>query len=246
MAESALMVLPYLVFLSPIRPEQDPSGSTAADPGQNVSAPTSASEALIVTNASVSDEKDTLSSKQKCKVKKKKTEPSNPYLQFVKNRKERGRIIDPRSKLNMKDIQREWGELTEAEKVPFREMFQKEKVDMGGEFRNKGQREKNEKDAKSNPLKKKRKSRKKGLLVNKSTPLVEKKKSLTIMMEKYKVVDEEIAKAELEAKTLYDNKLEINIELATNKTKFQMLTDSLLALKEKYSNVNERHKNCSV
>ena len=66
------------------------------------------------------------------------------------------------------------------------------------------------------------------------------------MMEKYKVVDEEIAKAELEVKTLNDKKLEINIELATNKTKFQMLTDSLLALKEKYSNVNERHKNCSV
>ena len=246
MAESALMVLPSLVFPSPIRPEQVPSGSTVAVPGQHVAAVTSAGEALILTNAAVNDDEDTLSSKQKSKVKKKKTEPSNPYLQFVKNRKERGRIIDPRSKLNMKDVQMEWGELTEAEKLPFRKMFQKEKRDMGEGFRNKGQSEKYEKDAKSKPLKKKRKSRKKGLLDNKSMPVVEKKKSLKSMMEKYKEVDEEIEKADLEAETLYDEKLKINIELAANKTKFQMLTDSLLALKEKYTNVNKRHKNCSV
>ena len=193
-----------------------------------------------------SDDKDTRNSNQKKIVKKRKTEPTNPYLQFVKSRKDIAKVIDPQSKLNMKDVQREWGELTETEKMPFREMFQKEKGDMGNDFRNKGLREKIDKDANSNPLEKKRKSRKKGLISNKSKSVVGEEKSLMVRMKKFKEVEEEITKAEVEAKSLFGEKLKVNIELAAKKTKFQMLTDSLFALKEKHSNINKIHKNCGL
>ena len=73
-----------------------------------------------------SDDKDTRNSNQKKIVKKRKTEPTNPYLQFVKSRENTARDIDPQSKLNKK------------EKVPFREMFQKEKGVMVNDFRSKG------------------------------------------------------------------------------------------------------------
>ena len=201
---------------------------------------------LVAVNTVVSDDKDTHSSKHKKTVKKRKTEPTNPYLQFVKSRKDSARVMDPQSKLNMKDVQREWGELTETEKMPFREMFQKEKGDMGNDFRNKGVREKLDKDENSNPLKKKRKSRRKGLVSNISKSVVEEEKSLMVRMRKFQKVEEEITKAELEAKSLFGEKLKVNIELAAKKTKFQMLTDSLFALKEKHSNINKIHKNCGL
>ena len=87
------------------------SGSTIAAP---VSPVASDGGGLVAVNTVGSDDEDTRNTKQKKTVKKRKTEPTNPYLQFVKSRKDSAKVIDPKSKLNMKDVQREWGELTET------------------------------------------------------------------------------------------------------------------------------------
>ena len=116
MDESA--VTPSLNMLKP-----GISGSTIAAP---VSPVASDGGGLVAVNTVGSDDEDTRNTKQKKTVKKRKTEPTNPYLQFVKSRENTARDIDPQSKLNKK------------EKVPFREMFQKEKGVMVNDFRSKG------------------------------------------------------------------------------------------------------------
>ena len=67
--------------------------------GSNVAAPVSTvatdGGGLVAVNTVGSDDKDTRNSNQKKIVKKRKTEPTNPYLQFVKSRKDIAKVIDP-------------------------------------------------------------------------------------------------------------------------------------------------------
>ena len=83
------------------------------------------------------DEVVSNSGNTKAKTSRVKTEPANGYLQFVQARKKAELALDHNFKLNMRNVQNEWKELSEVGQAVYKEMAQMEKIELGNNFRKK-------------------------------------------------------------------------------------------------------------
>ena len=66
---------------------------------------------------------------------KAKTVPSNSYLQFVKFKKKEAAENNLEGKLDLLEVQKEWSRMEDDRKSYFQECYQKEKVEMGPNYR---------------------------------------------------------------------------------------------------------------
>ena len=76
--------------------------------------------------------------------KKLKTEPANSFLQFVQEKKRKEKDDNPRSKLNMASVRKEWSDMPDENKVFYRELYEREKIELGTNFRNKTEKKQEE------------------------------------------------------------------------------------------------------
>ena len=176
-----------------------------------------------------------------------KTEPANGYLQFVQARKKAELALDHNFKLNMRNVQNEWKELSEVGQAVYKEMAQMEKIELGNNFRKNRSRKikeivKSKADKKQRPQRNKRAKPKKQ---ENSNAVTGSDISLANLMEKYKDMDTEIKNLDESVENLRSVKLSKSVELAVNKAKLQIKSENVILLKEKMSNMIRLHTSCN-
>ena len=175
-----------------------------------------------------------------------KTEPANSYLQFVKEKKFLELSKNATAKLDMNKVRSEWVDLSEAEKVVYREMAAQEKVELGSRYRNRSLNKEN--FAKSNGGKKKKKSRigksLKSKSISRGSLNFESKSSLTAMMTKFKALEVEAKQLEHEVDSLQEEKISKLVDLAGRKARFSIKSEEVTALKDKINNMKKNHNSC--
>lgn len=173
--------------------------------------------------------------------KKLKTEPANSFLQFVQEKKRKEKDDNPRSKLNMASVRKEWSDMPDENKVFYRELYEREKIELGTNFRNKTEKNKKKKSS-IKPIRKFKRQKKQ------KTPQYppQNHMSLKTLMESYKDTENKLKDSEDAMIKLYKDRLETAVELAISKTKYQNLTENVYRLKEKLSNVKNMHQNCLI
>ena len=191
------------------------------------------------------DEVVSNSGNTKAKTSRVKTEPANGYLQFVQARKKAELALDHNFKLNMRNVQNEWKELSEVGQAVYKEMAQMEKIELGNNFR-KNRSRKIKETVNIKPFKKQRPQRRTNPLTqDKSSVVSVSDKSLANLMKKYKEMDTEIANLDVNVENLRSVKLSKSVELAVSKAKLQIKSENVVLLKEKMSNMLRLHTSCS-
>ena len=166
------------------------------------------------------------------KLKKKvKTEPTNPFGQFMKEKRAKfGKINYPETRL-------EWGKMPEDKKRYYVQLYEEEKVSLGDSYRA--------------GRKKKYQTKSGEIQTDKSLPKRRRKKekvpslSNCQLLAQTQSLDKQIDQLHLEGRCLQDNLCDEKVKLAVIKYKLKEKTVETHTLKEKYKALLSQHVNCS-
>ena len=193
----------------------------------------------------VSQNPSTCSKKTTSKTKDRvKTEFANQWLQFLSEKRKLNVACDPTSKLDLKDVRRQWWGLNKEDKQVYIEKALKEKDELGDNYRKKGLNE--EKVVHENPPVRKQRKKKvtQKKAVTKEALSIDNQESLPTLMTKFKELEQEIEEMEGHVEQLIDEKVVKMVEVATKKANLEQKTDSISVLKDKIANMNRIHTKC--
>ena len=175
-----------------------------------------------------------------------KTEPANGYLQFIQARKKAGLAVNPNSKVNFQELRSEWREFSEDQKSVYKKMAQKEKIELGDNFR-KNRSRKIKEVVRSKPYKKRPSKKSSETKVQKrNEPKIVNETSLSNLMKKYKDIDTEIKVLEEEVENLRSLNQSKSVDLAVGKARLHIKSENVSVLKEKLTNMLRLHSSCNL
>ena len=181
------------------------------------------------------------------KDERRKTEPANAYLQFLKAKKSALKAAnpkDPKICLNMTEVAAEWKGLEDDQREVYKEMTKKEKLALGEEYRKNRSRKKKEIIITTTEPKKKQHKKK--------NPRTKKKEKvsfvdeISVLIKSLKDVDLEFSQREDEINEMKNVIQTKAVELAVGKTKLKIKTENKVGLKEKLANLKKIHLTCTV
>ena len=185
--------------------------------------------------------------KSKKKSAKRKIEPANAFLQFIKAKKSALRAANPENlniSLNMVEARKEWKGLEGDQKTVYTEMFKKEKDSLGDDYR-KNRSKKNEVVVISKP--KKRQHQKKRKVTKAAKELkVSFVDKISVLMKILKEVETQISERDEELIKLKSIKQLRDVQLAVGKTRMKIQSENAASLKEKLANLTKLHKHCNT
>ena len=167
----------------------------------------------------------------KGREKKLKTEPANPFGQFMKHKRAKeGEVI-------FGQVLLEWKQMSEEDKGFYRNCYEEDKAALGDNYRAGRKRKRNKKNEK---IQENKSSGKKGPKVQE----VERKKSNLDLLTKCESLDGEIDQFNLEARGLQKQICDEKVKLAVNQFKLDEKTNECNSLKDKYKALVSQHSNC--
>ena len=173
-------------------------------------------------------------SKKVSKVIKIKTEPANSYGQYIKYRKKLINDTNPEDTLDMEDVRKKWTIMSADEKAFFKDRYQKEKNEMGTNYRMNRKNKVKENSKKKDPKVKK-------LAINLK---VKKESDTEEFLVKLQVCDQNMNDAHNENKVWCEELCSEKIKNAVIKYKLKMKTEELDSIKEKYEHLILQHNQC--
>ena len=177
------------------------------------------------------EKSDKVRSELNPKKQKRKTEPANPFGQFIKEKKSKN------GEISFDQLLLEWKSMDDENKGFYRKLFEEEKTAMGEDYR----------------FARKRKLKQKSLVTRsdkkhgRTGPKVQEagnKKTNVVMLTEVETLDKNIDQLESEAHRLQEQLREEKVRLEVNKFKLELKTFEGMSLAEKYKNLLGLHSNC--
>eukprot|EP00092_Neocalanus_flemingeri_P108003 GFUD01138633.1.p1 GENE.GFUD01138633.1~~GFUD01138633.1.p1 ORF type:complete len:223 (-),score=69.19 GFUD01138633.1:58-690(-) len=167
----------------------------------------------------------------KAKEDKIKTEPANPFGQYLKEMKNEGKTC-------FEENRRRWEAMTEEEKEPYVKMYEEEKDELvaKGNYRI-GRKRKVHENASSEP-----KQGRKGPKKND----VEVESSNLELLTRVQSLDIKIDQLDSQARGLQGHLCDEKVQLALMKFKLNEKTNEIISLKEKHKNLLSQHSTCRI
>ena len=170
--------------------------------------------------------------KVKRRTDKMKTEPANPFGQFLKIKRSND------GEISFDQILLEWKGMDEEDKALYRKLFEEEKAAMGPNYRFGRKRKLKQKSVfKQNDKKHGRTGPKVQEAENKITNLE--------MMAQVETLDKNIDQLELEAHRFQEQLRDEKVKLEVKKFKLEVKTSEGMSFTEKYKNLIGLHSNCN-
>ena len=145
--------------------------------------------------------------------------------------------------MDLLEIQAEWGRMEDDKKSYFQECYQKEKVEMGSNYRlNYKSKRKND----TNEEKTRKKSNAHKLGVEVKDDILDKKCATVDFLERLEICDQKIDELQEKKDVLSEDLSSENICNSIQQYKLKMKTEELISLKERYEQLLLQHSLCET
>ena len=145
--------------------------------------------------------------------------------------------------MDLLEIQAEWGRMEDDKKSYFQECYQKEKAEMGSNYRlNYKSKRKND----TNEEKTRKKSNAHKLGVEVKDDIVDKKCATVDFLERLEICDKKIDELQEKKDVLSEDLSSENICNSIQQYKLKMKTEELISLKERYEQLLLQHSLCET
>ena len=169
---------------------------------------------------------------------KKKTEAPNPYIQYIQERRKQLLLLDPKKKLDMRSVNKDWAALPDVERSVFKERADNDRKQLGSNYR-KGRKWKKKKEGNAGSTKNKKQDAEVG--TSSSAPA---EPSIEELLNRLEELDNTIEVISISNENLRSEISTINTTLAINRHILESKTESHDAFQTKYNDIVAKHGTC--